>query len=98
MSEGSITHVAGGTLSYSRADQKIVRQRCAWCGALLMEVMQSPFPFPPGTEPEVDTFTPYSLVRVDGSYSENIDLPILENGDAVLPDDSCMRIDTAVTT
>lgn len=97
MSEGSITHVAGGTLSYSLPDRKITRQRCAWCGSLLIETIQPPFPFPVGLEPKLDTFTPYSLVRVDGSYSENVDLPVMGNGDAVLPEDSCMRIDTAIT-
>lgn len=94
MSEGTITHVAGSYVSYGADATRVVRQRCAWCGALIYEASMTVFP---GMELAAKPFILFSLVRVDGSYSEQIDF-IEANGSIHLPPDSCMNLDPAITT
>lgn len=101
MSEGTIVHVAGAVVSYSRIDLdakiKTIRQRCAWCGALLIEYEGPPLPFPEGLEPPLTTWENYTMLRVDGPNITPVEREEFPNGKITLPLDSCFLIDQTVT-
>lgn len=94
------SHVAGLAITW---DGRFVRQRCAWCGAVLVDhdlgyvMVETPSdgstPEPPPTWP-VD-----ALVRIDGHmrYTVNTEEQLGEGQGEVVPDDCCMRLDPEVT-
>jgi len=79
-----LIHVAGPVLHASGGSQAIVRQRCAWCGALLIDdnlPVEQGFKF---------TFTAQSQVAVSGGCAWTVP------GDVPGPQ-SCLYLDPAVT-
>lgn len=73
-----------------------LRQRCAWCGATLIDMDLSSVtivPSSPGMHVEPSTWEPGSLVAVDGPASYLVDH---QDGDR-LPADACGQIDHEVT-
>jgi hypothetical protein len=95
VNEGTEVHCAGVVVSYTDAGSRTMRQRCAWCGALLLEFTDTPFP-------AVDfihhsTYEVYTLVRVDGADITPLTKEDFPGPNLEMPEDSCFRIDQAVT-
>jgi len=79
-----LVHVAGPVLHATGGPQTILRQRCAWCGALLIDdslPVESGFKF---------TFASQSQVAVSGGCAWSVP------GEAPGPQ-SCLYLDPAVT-
>lgn len=96
MVEPSITHIAGADVSIGG---RRVRQRCSWCGAILLDYdlasMAVAMP-DTGEDPESPGTWPIGrLVRVTGTNPRVT--TVLDESDT-LPDDACGRIDDAVTS
>lgn len=98
-------HVAGVALTFG----PYLRQRCAWCGATLidLDVSQLAFSIPEGkTEEQARAdgdFTPATweitaLIAIDGHATYVVDPIPSDTGEGfTVPDDCCMRLDPAVT-
>jgi hypothetical protein len=92
----SITHIAGPDIVW---DGRYLRQRCAWCGATLIDqdltlvaVAGDPAPFP--------TWPVGDLIRVDGNMTVVVhEFRGLFPGEepTKAPDDACLRLDPQVT-
>ena len=70
-----------------------LRQRCAWCGAVLLHYDLTNLAVPVGQDPTPATWPVGGLVRVDGAMTvavEHVD-------GAPLPDDACGKLDPEVT-
>lgn len=85
----AMTHIAGPHITIG----ELMRQRCGWCGATLLDYDLSRIAVPAGQDPAPATWPLGDLVRVDGSLST---LVPHDDGDA-LPADACARLDPAVT-
>jgi len=86
-----IIHIAGLVMHVGT----LLRQRCGWCGAVLIDedlsrvmVMTSD-----GREPSVPTWEVGSLVAIDGAASWTVD----HNDGDQLPANACAQLDPAVT-
>lgn len=94
-----LVHMAAPTLRAAN----IIRQRCAWCGALIDEYDLDRIAIPVGDEPLVDADgSPrggwQGLVAVDvceGVLTSKWAVP--DPDDGKIPADSCMALDVAVT-
>ena len=89
MPNSAMTHVAGLQVQISTS----LRQRCAWCGALLADYDLERTLVPVGQEGPPAMWPAGALVRADGNLMYTLDA---ELGDE-LPDDACARLDDAVT-
>jgi hypothetical protein len=82
-----ITHIAGLRIETG----PLVRQRCAWCGAVLVDADLTMIAFEVDDPSKtIGTWPPGAQVHVDGPASS------IHAGDQ-LPDDSCAALDPAVT-
>lgn len=91
----SITHIAANDITIG--GQRL-RQRCAWCGAVLidMDLTRVAVQAEPGEEPKPPATWPVGgLVRVTGT-APKVTEALPEHIDR-LPDDACGRIDDEVT-
>jgi len=85
----SIVHIAGPDVQVG--DQ--LRQRCAWCGATLLDYDLTRIAVPEGQDPRPGTWAAGELVEVDGVASW-----IRPHTDGEqLPTNACAQIDHAVT-
>lgn len=87
-SEG-VVHIAGSDVQVG--DQ--LRQRCAWCGAVLLDYDLGRIAVPEGEDPRPGTWPVGALVEVDGNASwirEHVD------GEQ-LPANACGQLDHEVT-
>jgi hypothetical protein len=75
------THIAG---QHVTIDDRYLRQRCAWCGTILLDYDLTLVAVPVGQEGPPATWPVGALVTVDGGASWTI------CGEQ-LPDDSCTR-------
>lgn len=75
-----IIHIAGPDI---RVDT-LLRQRCAWCGELLLDYDLDRIAVPEGCDPTPSVWTVGKLVAVDGNASW--EMP--DSGNS-LPDESC---------
>lgn len=82
-------HIAGNDIHIG----PYVRQRCAWCGATLIDYNLDRIAAPAGQEGGPSWWPVGDLIAVDGNASWVVDHT---DGDP-LPVDSCTRIDTEVT-
>jgi len=87
------SHIAGPAVTW---DGRYMRQRCAWCGAILLDYdltrLASMDGAPPAMWPE------YETIRQDGPMSMIVDLESSSGDDGLkAPADSCLRLDPAVT-
>lgn len=89
MNPGAVVHIAG---AFVALDQ-LLRQRCAWCGAILIDYNLAEVAVPVGQEGAPGVWPVGELIVVDGNLSAQV--PHVD-GDP-LPDDACARIDPAVT-
>lgn len=90
----AITHIAGLEVEIPPH----LRQRCAWCGAVLLDYDLSRIAVPVDQLDEHGGFRPAvwpagALVKVDGALS----CTVAPSPDDQLPADACGRIDPAVT-
>lgn len=85
----SMTHVAGLVVNVSSH----LRQRCAWCGAVLIDCDLERIAVPVGQEGPPATWEVGALVVVDGNASWVAE----DQGDDKLPEDACARLDHEVT-
>ena len=90
------THIAGLDVLW---DGRYLRQRCAWCGATLLDYDLTTINVPEGQEGPPATWPVGALVRRDGCASYTVDPePSEQGGDlSVPPEDACARLDPAVT-
>ena len=86
---GAVIHIAGPPVEIG----PLLRQRCAWCGALLLDYDLERIAAPEGSDPSPPTWPSADLVLVDGALSAVVPH---EDGD-VLPEAACARLDPAVT-
>lgn len=95
MSDASITHIAAQDVTIGGRRQ---RQRCAWCGAILLDYDLSKIAVQvvEGEEPQgPSAWEPGRLVRVTGS---NPKMTSMLDPTTELPDDACGNIDDEVTS
>jgi hypothetical protein len=91
-----VTHIAAQPIVVSGRRQ---RQRCAWCGAVLIDydLARVAVKVEPGQVPQPpSTWEVGVLVRVVGGYSSVVD-PEFVNGEPQLPENSCASVDDEVT-
>ncbi len=87
----AVTHIAGIELTIG---DTLLRQRCGWCGAVLLDYDLSRVAVPAGQDPRPGTWPVGELVRVDGPVSTVVPhTPGLDR----LPEDACALLDPAVT-
>lgn len=89
MSAGVI-HIAGVHVQVG----PLLRQRCAWCGALLLDYDLERIAVPEGQDPTPATWPHGDLILVDGGVSANIP----HQDGQPLPDGACAKLDPAVTS
>jgi hypothetical protein len=93
---GAVTHIAG---LYVTVEDRYLRQRCAWCGAVLHDYdlanMAEQIDFADLHHSAEPSMWPVgAMVRVDG----NVSMVVAEQGqEAKLPDDACAMLDPAAT-
>jgi hypothetical protein len=85
----ALVHIVG---MYCRINDRL-RQRCTWCGAVLIDVDTANMAVPEGQEGGPGTWPVGALVRVDGNLTYVVDHV---DGDP-LPEDACGRLDPEVT-
>lgn len=93
MSDEPLTHIAGPDLT---VDGRRLRQRCIWCGAVIVDYDLERVAVPDGQDPTPATWKPGTFVRVSGTFPVAyvaVDPP--EGGR--YPPDSCMALDDEVT-
>lgn len=86
-----ITHIAGLVMHIG----PLLRQRCGWCGATLIDedLSRVMVMISDGREPSVPTWEVGSLVAIDGAASYIVD----HNDGDQLPADACAQLDPTVT-
>lgn len=85
----AVIHIAGPQVRVGDH----LRQRCAWCGAALIDYDLTRIAVPEGQDPTPATWPGGELVAVDGRVSY-----VVEHADGDdLPEGSCALIDPAVT-
>lgn len=86
---GAVTHVAGLDVQVGR----FLRQRCAWCGAVLSDYDLARVAVPEGQDLRPAMWTVGALVAIDGAAAW-----VVEHEDgAELPAGACAQLDPAVT-
>jgi hypothetical protein len=85
-----ITHIAGLDITVNTR----VRQRCGWCGAVLIDDDLAHIMVPVGQDATLPRWPVGGLVLIDGNASVLVD----HNDGDQLPADACGRIDPDVTT
>lgn len=82
-----VVHIAGTCLIMFG---RYMRQRCEWCGVVLLEYDLERVAVPEGQDPMPGHWPYQALVRVDGHMSAVIDNPELTpEGEVRLPPDCC---------
>jgi hypothetical protein len=84
-----ITHIAGIDVTIGPR----LRQRCAWCGATLIDYDLERVAVPVGQEGPPGTWEIGALVQVDGNMTIVLD----HDDQHHLPDDACGKLDPEVT-
>lgn len=85
----SVVHIAG--LDVQIGTQ--LRQRCAWCGAVLFDYALDRIAVPEGQDPRPATWTVGALIEVDG----NAKWAVPHNDGDQLPANACAALDHDVT-
>jgi hypothetical protein len=97
----TMTHIAAIDVTWNDGNGLRLRQRCAWCGATLIDqqiALPSALIVPghnAGGPIQPTVWKTGALVTIDGDQARNVGH--LTEG-RPLPDDACTRIDPAVTT
>jgi hypothetical protein len=86
---GGVVHIAGVRVQVGA----LLRQRCAWCGTVLIDYDLARIAVPLGEDPTPATWPTGDLVLVDGRMSTVA--PHVDGED--LPPNACARIDPEFT-
>lgn len=89
MSTTGTIHIAGNDVQVGQH----LRQRCAWCGEVLIDYDLARIAVPVGQDPRPSTWPPGELVLVDGPMSHTVDH---RDGDQ-LPDNACAVLPVELT-
>ena len=100
----SESHVAGPPMKCNER----VRQRCSWCGAVLIDqdlTLVGMMLNEDGTVPAFPVWGEGDYIRIDGGMRCVVDgagVPVVDDVESVVdpqdvPDDSCLRLDFDVT-
>jgi len=81
----SVVHIAAPALHIFGM---YIRQRCAWCGTIILEYDLNRIAVPVGQDPMPATWAPMVMVRVDGHMSAEVEA-VEEDGNIKRPMDSC---------
>lgn len=84
-----VVHIAGSDITVGTR----MRQRCAWCGALLLDYDLSRMAVPVGVDPRPPKWTAGNLVCVDGNLQDEV---AHVDGEA-LPPAACAVLDPEIT-
>lgn len=82
-------HIAGVHIQVG----SLLRQRCGWCGATLLDFDLDRVAVPAGQDPRPATWPVGDLIAVDGNLSTVVPH---DDGDS-LPAGACARLDPSVT-
>lgn len=88
--------MSAGVVHFAGIDVRVgdlLRQRCGWCGALLIDYDLATVAVPLGQDPMPATWACGALVLVDGGLSTTV---THEDG-ASLPEGACGALDPEVT-
>jgi len=85
----AVVHIAGVDVHINQR----LRQRCAWCGAVLLDYDLATIAVPVGQDPHPATWPVGELISVDGGLSFTVEH--VDGGP--LPEGSCGRLDPEVT-
>lgn len=86
---GQVTHIAGSCITMFG---RYMRQRCEWCGVVLLEYDLARIAVPVGQPGPPASWAPGVLVRVDGALSAEVEPVVEEEAGAThirLPMDAC---------
>lgn len=86
----SVTHVAGMDMTWAG---RYLRQRCAWCDAILVDVDLHAVSVPAGQDPTYPTWPVGALITINGPVSTDVSPDPTLLVTPPVPDDSCMRND-----
>lgn len=86
---GGVVHIAGLETQVGGH----LRQRCAWCGALLVDYALDRVAVPAGQDPRPATWPAGGLVEVDG----NISIVVPHEDGQQLPANACGQLDPEAT-
>jgi hypothetical protein len=89
----ALTHIAGMKVQIG----PLLRQRCAWCGAVLCDYDLRNIAVPEGQEGAPAMWEPGELVRVDGTGLMSASFAVPHTDGDELPDDACGKLDPEVT-
>jgi len=87
--ESGVIHIAGVDVQVGAH----LRQRCSWCGAVLIDYDLTRVAVMEGEDPRPATWPPGDLVLVDG----NVSATVAHNDGDQLPSNACAALDTEVT-
>lgn len=82
----TVTHIAGDIITLH---ERYMRQRCSWCGKVLIEYDLTRVAVPEGQPGPPGAWPPGAMVRVDGIMSAIIEDPAVVDDMVQLPMDSC---------
>lgn len=82
-------HIAGPDIQVGSQ----LRQRCAWCGAVLLDYALDRIAVPVGQDPRPGTWPAGELIACDG----NAHYVVPHEDDAELPEGCCGKLDHEVT-
>lgn len=85
----ALVHIAGPDIQVNHH----LRQRCAWCGTVLLDYNLALIAVPTGQDPRPSTWPAGALIQVDGQWSSVVE----HTADQPLPDEACALIDPEVT-
>jgi hypothetical protein len=89
-----VIHIAGADIQVGSQ----LRQRCAWCGALMLDYDLNGIAVPEGQEPRPGTWPPGELVALVGDHREGSASWVVEHVDGEpLPAGACGKLDPVVT-
>lgn len=98
MSVEGVTHLAGDVITFNAEEGQVMRQRCSWCGATLLDVNLSRIAVPEGQDPTYPHWKVGAFVEAHapdnqgGMWAESS----WAHPDPV-PANSCMRMPLEVT-
>jgi hypothetical protein len=96
----TVTHLAGPDIEYNHEDGVVVRQRCSWCGAVLVDVKSWLVSVPVGQDSTIATWEVGRFVDVvspdglGGVWSLN---PWEHEHEKPIPETACLRMPLEVT-
>lgn len=89
-----VIHIAGADIQVG----SVLRQRCAWCGALMLDYDLSRVAVPEGQDPRPATWPPGELIALVGDHRAFSASWVVKHVDGEpLPEGACGKLDPVVT-